>query len=144
MTKAEFADACRAFAIAHIPELERAATERYDVTSSVLRWVCDRVGELHPSGDKDDVFVLINPTRKVEVSEQRSPDEAAFRLLGYITHHVDQVPRPDGATVKVGRIQRVYRRLEREVPLKYTAVEVVVEGPGVAPRRVFLDAEWEA
>jgi hypothetical protein len=141
VTKNEFADACRAFALAHIPELERAARERYDVSSSVLRWVCERVGELHPSGDPDDVFVLVNPKRSVEITE-REPNVDAFALSDAVAARLGEVPRPDGVEVRMGRIWRVSRFLGR-APFKYTAVEILVEAPGLPARRVFLDAEWK-
>ena len=95
---------------------------------------------MHPSGDPDDVFVLVNPKRSVEITE-REPNPDAFALSDAVAARLVEVPRPDGVEVRMGRIWRVSRFLGR-APFKYTAVEILVEAPGLPARRVFLDAEW--
>lgn len=143
MTDQAFADACRAFALEHIPDLKRAIDERYDVTPNVLRWVCERVAELHPSLDPEDVFIAEPSARGVRFAERPAPDPRAFELNDAVARHLDRIPRPDGVEIAMDRIQRVDRKLGK-APLKYTAVTVLVSPPGLPPWRVFFDAEWES
>lgn len=143
MTDQVFADACRAFALVHIPDLKRAVEERYDVTPNVLRWVCERVGELHPSLDPDDVFVAEPGARRVRFSPRPAPTKEAFALHDAVARHLDRIARPDGLEITMDRIQRVDRKLGN-APLKYTAVVVLVAPPGLPVWRVALDAEWES
>jgi hypothetical protein len=129
-----------------IPEYARAAKEGYDVQSVALEHFVRAVA----SFDADAIVLETRSDsyKRCKLEERKAPNEHAFRVLDAVKTHIEQLPKPDGVEVRLGRIQRFRRgRLEKgkwgyDVPV--TVVMATVTCFSVVLDRIvlfFADAE---
>lgn len=153
--RSDFERACAAFVTEHIPDLQRALEEGYEIVPGVMQWVLEAIGrETRKVATSVRPVLLVRDrsslANRLAWEERPAPFEKTLVFRDAIVKAVAGVPLPAHVTATVERVMRVefhpedasgVALAEELRPQKFTAIVVEIVAPGEDLRWVIVPVE---